>query len=208
MHPIDVHILTMPDSNREWLSRCIKSLDGEPVNLHILPGVKGDIAAGRMAGFAIHAPSPGPASILHRRLPQAGMAHGPGTRDHRPCRVSWRHVPPPEASRLHVAAAQRQCIQQAMNTSPGGNDSERVICVAREAILQELRRRWKEDRGYGVKAPRDIGRFFQPQTNYFCGSGEMTCPICHVGKLQYARSEYNGHVRARCSTECCVCWME
>lgn len=53
MHPIDVHILTMPDSNREWLSRCIKSLDGEPVNLHILPGVKGDIAAGRMAGFAM-----------------------------------------------------------------------------------------------------------------------------------------------------------
>lgn len=82
------------------------------------------------------------------------------------------------------------------------------ITVAREAILQELRRRWKEDRAGGVTAPADIHRFCHPQTNYFCGAGSMDCPICRTGKLQYERSSHNGHVHARCSTDGCVAWME
>lgn len=84
------------------------------------------------------------------------------------------------------------------------------ITVAREAILNELRRRWKEQPipDPGVKAPHDISRFCQPQTNYFCGSGKMKCPICRIGELSYSRSIYNGHVHARCSSENCVNWME
>ena len=82
------------------------------------------------------------------------------------------------------------------------------ITVAREAILAELRRRWKEDRGAGITAPHDISRFYQPQTNYFCGSGVMECPICKTGNLRYSRSNFNGHVHAACSTEGCVSWME
>ncbi len=86
--------------------------------------------------------------------------------------------------------------------------SDREITVAREAILQELRRRWKEDRGFGVTAPADITRFHQPQTNYFCGQGSMDCPICRTGKLQYLRSNRNGHVHARCSSPGCVAFDE
>jgi len=86
--------------------------------------------------------------------------------------------------------------------------AENQVAVAREAILQELRRRWKEDRNSGVVTPRDISRFVQPQTNYFCGGGVMDCPICRTGKLQYTRFEKNGHVWARCSTPKCVDWME
>jgi len=84
------------------------------------------------------------------------------------------------------------------------------ISVAREAILQDLKRRWKENKGGfdGVTTPSDTGRFYQPQTNYFCGAGIMNCPICNTGKLKYSRSNYNGHVHARCSTDGCVAWME
>jgi hypothetical protein len=82
------------------------------------------------------------------------------------------------------------------------------INVAREAILQELRRRFKEDRGFGITAPSDISRFHHPQTNYFCGEGTMQCPICRTGKLHYLRSSHNGHVHARCETEGCVTWRE
>ncbi len=83
------------------------------------------------------------------------------------------------------------------------------IMVAREAILQELRRRWKEGPiPDGVTAPRDISHFHQPQTNYYCGQGEMACPLCKSGKLRYSRNSYNGHVQAACSTPDCVRWVE
>jgi hypothetical protein len=38
-------------------------------------------------------------------------------------------------------------------------------------------------------------------------SGKVKCPKC--GKLlHYAISELNGHVRAKCDTPCCLCWIE
>lgn len=82
--------------------------------------------------------------------------------------------------------------------------------MAREAILQDLKRRWKEGPTpeHGVTAPADISRFHKPQANYFCGAGVMPCPICSTGKLKYSRSAHNGHVHAQCSTESCVSWME
>lgn len=97
---------------------------------------------------------------------------------------------------------------RAIHAERGGQFNS--VGVAREAILQELRRRWKErpTPDHGITAPSDISRFYQPQTNYFCGQGVMDCPICKTGKLSYSRSTYNGHVHARCSTEGCVAWME
>lgn len=82
--------------------------------------------------------------------------------------------------------------------------------VAREAILQDLRRRFITGPipEHGVTAPADISRFYKPQTNYFCGDGVIDCPICRSGKLKYSRSAYNGHVRAGCSTAGCVAWQE
>lgn len=86
------------------------------------------------------------------------------------------------------------------------------IQLARDAILDELRRRWKDnaDRD-GVTAPADISRFYQPQKNYFCGKGVMACPVCKTGELHYDRSPYNGHVFGSCSGqvgEGCVWWRE
>lgn len=85
---------------------------------------------------------------------------------------------------------------------------EAELIAAREAILSEFKRRWKEDRGFGLTAPADISRFYQPQTNYFCGNGIMDCPICRTGKLKYMRSSRNGHICAKCSTPDCVAWIE
>jgi len=48
---IDVHILTLPNSNRKYLAKAIASLQHDPVNLYIVPGVAGDIGSGRMMGF-------------------------------------------------------------------------------------------------------------------------------------------------------------
>jgi hypothetical protein len=52
MHEIDVHILHLPDSRRDWLANAIGSLTGERVNLYVVPGHRGDIGAGRRDGFA------------------------------------------------------------------------------------------------------------------------------------------------------------
>ena len=40
-------------------------------------------------------------------------------------------------------------------------------------------------------------------------AGCIDCPVCGgIEKLQYSRSGYNGHIRARCETDGCVAWME
>jgi hypothetical protein len=81
--------------------------------------------------------------------------------------------------------------------------------TAREAILEDLKRRWNSGPDHGGVVPaRETHRFHKPQSNYFCGAGKMPCPICKTGELSYSRSTYNGHVHARCSTDSCVTWME
>ena len=40
------------------------------------------------------------------------------------------------------------------------------------------------------------------------GSGEVKCPCCETGNIQYAVASYNGHMHARCTTQNCVTWME
>lgn len=80
------------------------------------------------------------------------------------------------------------------------------VTVARGAILDELRRRWlARDE---ITVPTDTSHFHHPQKNYYCGQGVMPCPICRTGQLSYSRSQFNGHVRAACSTSDCVRWME
>lgn len=44
---IDVIITTLPDSNKEWFSRCLYSLKDEPVNLYFVNGKRGKIGYGR-----------------------------------------------------------------------------------------------------------------------------------------------------------------
>lgn len=38
--------------------------------------------------------------------------------------------------------------------------------------------------------------------------GEIDCPKCGMGKIRYSWSAYNGHVHGKCSTACCLYWME
>lgn len=50
---IDVHVLTMPDENPQWLQRCLDSLKNEPVITHVAPGIEGNIGKARRAAFAL-----------------------------------------------------------------------------------------------------------------------------------------------------------
>jgi hypothetical protein len=48
---IDVHLLTLNEP-AAWRAACIASLEGAPIQLHILPGISGRIGQARAAGFA------------------------------------------------------------------------------------------------------------------------------------------------------------
>jgi hypothetical protein len=56
---LDVHILTLPTSNREWFDQCVDSVmnaadrAGFPVDVHIVSGVLGHIGKGRAEGYAL-----------------------------------------------------------------------------------------------------------------------------------------------------------
>lgn len=39
-------------------------------------------------------------------------------------------------------------------------------------------------------------------------SGTMECPCCKTGALYWSKASYNGHRRARCTTEGCINFME
>lgn len=81
------------------------------------------------------------------------------------------------------------------------------VTAARRAIINDLKaRRVAGDKT--VFPASDTHRFYGKQVHYFCGAGEMACPVCNTGILKYSRSSYNGHVHARCTTEGCVAWME
>ena len=83
------------------------------------------------------------------------------------------------------------------------------IMTARNGILNDLKaRRQAGDKTVLPLDPANEHHWCKPQTNYFSGQGEITCPVCKTGKLRYSRFGYNGHVHARCSTKDCVAWME
>lgn len=50
---IDIHILTMPYENKQFLRDCLKSLEGEPVVTHIVDGIPGNICAARKRAFLL-----------------------------------------------------------------------------------------------------------------------------------------------------------
>ena len=62
------------------------------------------------------------------------------------------------------------------------------ITKARAAIIEECGDDWVKGRS---------------------SAGRIDCPVCGGSEeLQYSRSGYNGHIRARCETDGCVAWME
>lgn len=48
---IDVHLLAFNES-AEWREACIASIQGAPIQLHIMPGIPGRIGEARAAGYA------------------------------------------------------------------------------------------------------------------------------------------------------------
>lgn len=48
---IDVHLLTLNEPS-DWREECIQSLQGAPIELHVLPGIPGHIGQARALGFA------------------------------------------------------------------------------------------------------------------------------------------------------------
>jgi hypothetical protein len=48
---IDTHVILLPNTNMDWWEECRKSLEGEPINLHIVDGVEGHTGKGRIEGF-------------------------------------------------------------------------------------------------------------------------------------------------------------
>lgn len=51
-HRIDCHVLTLPESSREWANLLRSDLDREPVNQYWQPGIAGDVGSARAAAFA------------------------------------------------------------------------------------------------------------------------------------------------------------
>lgn len=50
---IDVHILTYSGTRPEWLAQCLKSLEGENCTVHVVPGVEGNVGAGRAHAYTL-----------------------------------------------------------------------------------------------------------------------------------------------------------
>lgn len=48
---IDVHIIHLPNENKEWWAECEASLVGHPINIFHVDGTVGDIFVGREAGY-------------------------------------------------------------------------------------------------------------------------------------------------------------
>ena len=40
------------------------------------------------------------------------------------------------------------------------------------------------------------------------GAGQVACPVCGDGRINYSVSGYNGHRHAKCTTDECVSFME
>lgn len=55
---LDVHILTLPDTRRNWQEQCIASVElaasltDIPVHIHVIPGIQGHLGRARAAGYA------------------------------------------------------------------------------------------------------------------------------------------------------------
>lgn len=52
MNLIDVHIARRPNENPEWWKQCQDSLQQQPINVHMVDAVEGDVRAARYNGFS------------------------------------------------------------------------------------------------------------------------------------------------------------
>lgn len=50
---IDVHVLTHEGTRPEWLVRCLSSLEGEPVTVHVIDNTGCSVGEGRAKGYAL-----------------------------------------------------------------------------------------------------------------------------------------------------------
>jgi len=50
---IDIHVLTYSGTQPEWLERCLESLEGENCTVRVVPGVEGNVGAGRAQAYAL-----------------------------------------------------------------------------------------------------------------------------------------------------------
>lgn len=56
---LDVHILTLPEARSGWLKDAVRTtkeaadMAGFEVNVHVLPGIKGDLGAARKKGYSL-----------------------------------------------------------------------------------------------------------------------------------------------------------
>ena len=91
------------------------------------------------------------------------------------------------------------------------NNSDKRIAVmtkARNAVLENLRRRAKAGDATVKEGGLDLVRRYPLESNYYSGSGMIPCPVCEKGMLKYSRASSNLHVMVACSTESCVRFME
>ncbi len=49
---VDVHVLLLSSTNQTYWQECLKSLEDEPIHLHITEGTDGHVGKGRYAGFS------------------------------------------------------------------------------------------------------------------------------------------------------------
>lgn len=50
---IDIHVLTYSGTRQDWLDQCLASLATEPCTVHVVPGVDGNVGAGRAVGYTL-----------------------------------------------------------------------------------------------------------------------------------------------------------
>lgn len=50
---IDIHVLTYSGTRQDWLDQCLASLATEPCTVHVVPGVEGNVGAGRAVGYTL-----------------------------------------------------------------------------------------------------------------------------------------------------------
>lgn len=85
----------------------------------------------------------------------------------------------------------------------------RGVEIARAAVMDHLKLRGLNKDPEVHAADRDnLHRWYTPQPHYWYGAGRMPCPVCKNGVLSYSRAGVNGHIRAACSTDKCVRWVE
>lgn len=94
------------------------------------------------------------------------------------------------------------------------DDREKVVCAKYSPLSPEEveteEREFKERMKFTLEARRRCVEDSERQEfklKVRGVEGTVECPKCQ-GKLQYSRSEYNGHIWAKCDTKECLQWIE